>query len=81
MEQYQSVRIVLMVSWNVSNSIGNSITMALPEVNRMGLNHLALLGGGGSGGYAARRVSLAGKGSLPPKSSSISRDSSTMVSG
>jgi len=48
---------------------------------RGGMTHLALLNDGRWIYHAARRAPAAGKGSLSPMSSSISRDSSTMVSG
>ena len=54
-----------------TGEIDHGIDDLLPACNGIGLNHLALLGGGDSGGYATRRVSLAAKGSLPLKSSSI----------
>src|ERR1700687_5627417 len=65
--------------------LDHGIDDLLSIVTGMRLNHLALLNDGCSAGHAARRVLAAcmrsKEGTLPPMSSSISRDRSTMVSG
>src|SRR5258708_8618656 len=65
--------------------LDHGIDDLLSVLTGMRLNHLALLNDRCSAGHAARRVPAAcmrsEEGALRPMSSSISRDSSTMVSG